>query len=107
MSIPLAAFAGEWTFSWNVGLGLFRQQVIGVFLQLVHQFFGIVGMGLDEGVDRLLGFLAVMSAEQGGEPIAGEEDVARLLHFLEHVESGLDITIALGLPGAVVEQAEQ
>ena len=61
------------------------QQPVGVLEEFVHQGGGQLGMGLNPGLDHLAGLGAAVAAQQAGEPVAGEEDVARALHLLEGV----------------------
>ena len=48
-----------------------------------------------------------MVAQEGADPVAGEEDVACALNIEEGVEGGTDVTDGVALAGGMVEPAEQ
>lgn len=48
-----------------------------------------------------------MVAQEGADPVAGEEDVAGALDVEEGVEGGADVTDGVALAGGMVEPAEQ
>lgn len=75
-------------------------------LHLVHKRFGIVGMRGNPFCHGLVALCGVLVAEQRREPVAGEEDVGRLLYHQQVVEAGLDVCDALRLALTAAEQRE-
>ena len=67
----------------------------------------IAGIGVDEVEQGAVGLGAAVVAEEGADPVAGEEDVASALDVAEGVEGGADVTDGVALAGGVVEPAKQ
>lgn len=67
----------------------------------------IRGIGVDEVEQGAVGLGTAVVAEEGADPIAGEEDVAGALDVAKGVECGADVTDGVALAGGMVEPAEQ
>lgn len=67
----------------------------------------IAGIGVDEVEQGAVGLGAAVVAEEGADPVAGEEDVSGALDVAEGVEGGADVTDGVALAGGMVEPAEQ
>ena len=74
---------------------------------LVEEQGRIVGVGVKEIEELAVGLGAAVVAEEGADPVAGEEDVAGALDVAEGVEGGADVTDGVALAGGVVEPAKQ
>ena len=67
----------------------------------------IAGIGVNEVEQGAVGLGAAVVAQEGADPIAGEEDVAGALDVAKGVEGGADVTDGVALAGGVVEPTKQ
>ena len=106
-ALPITCARHVSLFVFRFSFFVFSIERVGGLPNLVEEQGRIVGVGVKEIEELAVGLGAAVVAEEGAEPVAGEEDVAGALDVAEGVEGGADVTDGVALAGGVVEPAKQ